>query len=116
LGALDTDKCKRPGVAPACLRIETIWVSVNFDFFLEPPDRETLPEVFHFLGVYGSGKLTPLPGNSWASRTRGMPVAVKCVRPHGAVCIVSGGTCMIPFPYGMASSIGSREQSAESMA
>ncbi len=30
--------------ASACLRIETIWVSVNFDFFMEPPGLETMPE------------------------------------------------------------------------
>lgn len=26
------------------LMIETIWVSVNFDFFMEPPDCENMPE------------------------------------------------------------------------
>src|SRR6185312_11872757 len=30
--------------ASACLRIETIWVSVNFDFFIKPPGWETMPE------------------------------------------------------------------------
>src|SRR6185437_15419418 len=30
--------------ASACLRIETIWVSVNFDFFMEPPGLGNMPE------------------------------------------------------------------------
>ena len=30
--------------ASTCLRIETIWASVNFDFFMESPSRETVPE------------------------------------------------------------------------
>jgi hypothetical protein len=29
--------------ASACLRIETIWVSVKFDFFMEPPGCENMP-------------------------------------------------------------------------
>jgi GNAT superfamily N-acetyltransferase len=43
--------------ASACFRIETIWVSVNRDFFMEPPGCKDVRK-FHFSGVYGSGKLT----------------------------------------------------------
>src|SRR5579885_792565 len=43
--------------ASACLRIETIWVSVNRDFFMEPPGCKDARK-FYFQGVYGSGKLT----------------------------------------------------------
>src|SRR5690348_3156609 len=43
--------------ASACLRIETIWVSVNRDFFMEPPGYKDARK-FCFQGVYGSGELT----------------------------------------------------------
>ncbi|HET8637306.1 MAG TPA: hypothetical protein VFL96_10685, partial [Acidobacteriaceae bacterium] len=46
--------------ASACLRIETIWVSVNRDFFMEPPGCKDARK-FYFQGVYGSGKLTEVP-------------------------------------------------------
>src|SRR5690554_4787990 len=48
--------------ASACLRIETIWVSVKRDFFMEPPGWGKHARKFYLWGVCGSGKLTvPLP-------------------------------------------------------
>src|SRR5690606_33152767 len=47
--------------ASACLRIETIWVSVKRDFFMEPPGWGKHARKFCLWGVCGSGKLTPRP-------------------------------------------------------
>src|SRR5690606_24197578 len=44
--------------ASACLRIETIWVSVKRDFFMEPPGWGKHARKFYLWGVCGSGKLT----------------------------------------------------------
>src|SRR5690606_23817737 len=44
--------------ASACLRIETIWVSVKRDFFMEPPGWGKHARKFCLWGVCGSGKLT----------------------------------------------------------
>src|SRR5690606_1061181 len=44
--------------ASACLRIETIWVSVNRDFFMEPPGWGKHARKFYLWGVCRSGKLT----------------------------------------------------------
>ncbi|MDV5222520.1 hypothetical protein RZ767_025840, partial [Pseudomonas aeruginosa] len=41
-----------------CLRIETIWVSVKRDFFMEPPGWGKHARKFYLWGVCGSGKLT----------------------------------------------------------
>src|SRR5690606_36302140 len=46
--------------ASACLRIETIWVSVKRDFFMQPPGWGKHARKFYLWGVCGSGKLTPL--------------------------------------------------------
>src|SRR5690606_39232709 len=43
--------------ASACLRIETIWVSVNFDFFMEPPGWENMPESSTFVVSADQGSL-----------------------------------------------------------
>src|SRR5690606_14884174 len=43
--------------ASACLRIETIWVSVNFDFFMEPPGWENMPESSTFVVSTDQGSL-----------------------------------------------------------
>src|SRR5690606_15171677 len=43
--------------ASACLRIETIWVSVNFDFFMEPPGWENMPEISTFVVSADQGSL-----------------------------------------------------------
>src|SRR5690606_10529048 len=43
--------------ASACLRIETIWVSVKRDFFMEPPGWGKHARKFYLWGVCGSGKL-----------------------------------------------------------
>src|SRR5690606_19861987 len=55
--------------ASACLRIETIWVSVKRDFFMEPPGWGKHARKFYLWGVCGSGKLTgpwrPGAGRSW---------------------------------------------------
>src|SRR5690606_6225601 len=48
--------------ASACLRIETIWVSVKRDFFMEPPGWGKHARKFYLWGVCGSGKLTEEPG------------------------------------------------------
>src|SRR5690606_29912106 len=48
--------------ASACLRIETIWVSVKRDFFMEPPGWGQHARKFYLWGVCGSGKLTQLTG------------------------------------------------------
>src|SRR5690606_35975723 len=47
--------------ASAYLRIETIWVSVKRDFFMEPPGWGKHARKFYLWGVCGSGKLTPTP-------------------------------------------------------
>src|SRR5690606_24827618 len=47
--------------ASACLRIETIWVSVKRDFFMEPPGWGKHARKFYLWGVCGSGKLTHRP-------------------------------------------------------
>src|SRR5690606_9055418 len=44
--------------ASACLRIETIWVSVKRDFFMQPPGWGKHARKFYLWGVCGSGKLT----------------------------------------------------------
>ncbi|MDV5223357.1 hypothetical protein RZ767_030140, partial [Pseudomonas aeruginosa] len=44
-----------------CLRIETIWVSVKRDFFMEPPGWGKHARKFYLWGVCGSGKLTLPP-------------------------------------------------------
>src|SRR5690606_9047941 len=48
--------------ASACLRIETIWVSVKRDFFMEPPGWGKHARKFYLWGVCGSGKLTQRSG------------------------------------------------------
>src|SRR5690606_7680466 len=50
--------------ASACLRIETIWVSVKRDFFMEPPGWGKHARKFYLWGVCGSGKLTMWPSFS----------------------------------------------------
>src|SRR6185437_12841112 len=45
--------------ASACLRIETIWVSVNFDFFIKPPGWETMPESSTSVLSTDQGSLRP---------------------------------------------------------
>src|SRR3546814_17607906 len=47
--------------ASACLRIETIWVSVKRDFLMEPPGWGKHARKFYLWGVCGSGKLTARP-------------------------------------------------------
>src|SRR5690606_28954532 len=44
--------------ASACLRIETIWVSVKRDFFMEPPGWGKHARKLYLWGVCRSGKLT----------------------------------------------------------
>src|SRR5690606_5506844 len=44
--------------ASPCLRIETIWVSLNFDFFMEPPGWKDARKLY-FWGVRDQGELTP---------------------------------------------------------
>jgi hypothetical protein len=46
------------------LRIETIWVSVKRDFFMEPPGWGKHARKFYLWGVCGSGKLTPGAGSA----------------------------------------------------
>src|SRR5690606_29131226 len=43
--------------ASPCLRIETIWVSLNFDFFMEPPGWKDARKLY-FWGVRDQGELT----------------------------------------------------------
>src|SRR5690606_13494734 len=53
--------------ASACLRIETIWVSVNFDFFMAPPGWENMPESSTFVVSADQGSLRhrgPDPGGA----------------------------------------------------
>jgi hypothetical protein len=46
------------------LRIETIWVSLNFDFFMEPPGSKDARKLY-FSGVRNQGELTePSPEQS----------------------------------------------------
>ncbi|MDD2770411.1 MAG: hypothetical protein PHT19_16955, partial [Methylococcus sp.] len=45
----------------ACLRIETIWVSVKRDFFMEPPGWAKHARKFYLSGVFLMGKLTDKP-------------------------------------------------------
>src|SRR5690606_24921106 len=46
--------------ASPCLRIETIWVSLNFDFFMEPPGWKDARKLY-FWGVRDQGELTQAP-------------------------------------------------------
>src|SRR3546814_5450824 len=59
--------------ASACLRIETIWVSVKRDFFMEPPGWGKHARKFYLWGVCGSGKLT--------GPRLGEPVPAPAARP-----------------------------------
>src|SRR5690606_32918736 len=54
--------------ASACLRIETIWVSVNFDFFMEPPGWENMPESSTFVVSADQGSLRKALGYLGLSR------------------------------------------------
>src|SRR5690606_6185326 len=51
--------------ASPCLRIETIWVSLNFDFFMEPPGWKDARKLY-FWGVRDQGELTGTVHSSFA--------------------------------------------------
>src|SRR5690554_1230951 len=80
--------------ASACLRIETIWVSVKRDFFMEPPGWGKHARTFYLWGVCGSGKLTipaacgsalaDMPRHTLHMLHRASMAALRCALPHAA--------------------------------
>src|SRR5690606_7560258 len=66
--------------ASACLRIETIWVSVKRDFFMEPPGWGKHARKFYLWGVCGSGKLTLI--DRWDRDRQAAPDSSRIILTH----------------------------------
>jgi len=61
------------------LRIETIWVSVNFDVFMKPPGLE-IARKLQFRILYLMGKLTEVSSSWWQTHSEAQPLKIRS--PH----------------------------------